>query len=145
MTTKRENILDQIKTSLANTTNVGTRIYRSRVVPLARNESPALVIEPVSDTCEQNLSLPKLDWSLTVRISIIVRASTSDDVPDSVADPIVESVHSKMTADLTLNSTCIDVQPQSVSFEMVDADQAAGVIGMDFLIRYRTSVNSVTA
>jgi len=145
MTTKRENILDQIKTSLANTTNVGTRIYRSRVVPLARNESPALVIEPISDTCEQNLSLPKLDWSLTVRISIIVRASTSDDVPDSVADPIVESVHSKMTADLTLNSTCIDVQPQSVSFEMVDADQAAGVIGMDFLIRYRTSVNSVTA
>jgi len=145
MTTKRENILDQIKTSLANTTNVGARIYRSRVVPLARNESPALVIEPVSDTCEQNLSLPKLDWSLTVRISIIVRASTSDDVPDSVADPIVESVHSKMTADLTLNSTCIDVQPQSVSFEMVDADQAAGVIGMDFLIRYRTSVNSVTA
>ena len=145
MTTKRENILDQIKTSLANTTNVGTRIYRSRVVPLARNESPALVIEPVSDTCEQNLSLPKLDWSLTVRISIIVRASTSDDVPDSVADPIVESVHSKMTADLTLNSTCIDVQPQSVSFEMVDADQAAGVIGMDFLIRYRTNVNSVTA
>ena len=145
MTTKRENILDQIKTSLANTTNVGTRIYRSRVVPLARNESPALVIEPVSDTCEQNLSLPKLDWSLTVRISIIVRASTSDDVPDSVADPIVESVHSKMTADLTLNSTCIDVQPQSVSFEMVDADQPAGVIGMDFLIRYRTNVNSVTA
>ena len=145
MTTKRENILDQIKTSLANTTNVGSRIYRSRTVPLARNESPALVIEPVSDTCEQNLSLPKLDWSLTVRISIIVRASTSDDVPDSVADPIVESVHSKMTADLTLNSTCIDVQPQSVSFEMVDADQPAGVIGMDFLIRYRTSVNSVTA
>ena len=145
MTTKRENILDQIKTSLANTTNVGSRIYRSRVVPLARNESPALVIEPVSDVAEQNLSLPKLDWSLTVRISIIVRASTSDDVPDSVADPIVESVHSKMTADLTLNSTCIDVQPQSVSFEMVDADQAAGVIGMDFLIRYRTNVNSVTA
>ena len=141
MTTKRENILDQIKTSLANTTNVGSRIYRSRVVPLARNESPALVIEPVSDVAEQNLSLPKLDWSLTVRISIIVRG----DVPDEVADPIVESVHSKMTADLTLNSTCIDVQPQSVSFEMVDADQAAGVIGMDFLIRYRTSVNSVTA
>ena len=141
MTTKRENILDQIKTSLANTTNVGSRIYRSRVVPLARNESPALVIEPVSDVAEQNLSLPKLDWSLTVRISIIVRG----DVPDEVADPIVESVHSKMTADLTLNSTCIDVQPQIVSFEMVDADQAAGVIGMDFLIRYRTNVNSVTA
>ena len=34
MTTKRENILATIKTTLANTTGVGTRIYRSRVEPL---------------------------------------------------------------------------------------------------------------
>ena len=140
MTTKREAILDQIKTTLAGTTGVSTRIYRSRVVPLSRGESPALVIEPVSDTAEQNLSLPKLDWSLTVRISAIVRG----DVPDEVADPTIESIHSKMTADLTLNGTCIDVQPQSVSFEMVDADQPAGVIGYTFLIRYRTDVNTIS-
>ena len=60
MTTKREQILDQIKTTLAGTTNVSTRIYRSRVVPLSRGESPALVIEPVSDSSETNLTLPNL-------------------------------------------------------------------------------------
>ena len=63
MTTKRESILAAIATALDGTTGVGTRIYRSRVEPLSRAESPAVVIEPVSDTPEQNTSLPTLDWT----------------------------------------------------------------------------------
>ena len=42
MTTLRENILEDIMSSLSGTTGVGARIYRSRVVPLQRGESPAL-------------------------------------------------------------------------------------------------------
>jgi hypothetical protein len=140
MTTLRESILEDIMSSLSGTTNVGARIYRSRVVPLQRNESPALVVEPVSDTPEQNTSLPTLDWSLVVRVSVIVRG----DKPDEVADPIVESLHSKIMADLTLGGYAIDVQPQGVSFEMVDADQPAGVIGCDYLVRYRTRLADLT-
>ena len=41
MASKREQILAAIKTSLANTTGVGTRIYRSRAEPMARAESPS--------------------------------------------------------------------------------------------------------
>jgi hypothetical protein len=139
MTTKRESILARIETVLAGTTGVSTRIYRSRVEPLARGESPAIVIEPVQDQAEQNTSLPTLDWSLTVRIAVIVRGA----VPDQQADAIIESLHSKLMADLTLNGYAIDVQPQSVNFEMVEADQPAGVISCDYLIRYRTSVTNL--
>jgi hypothetical protein len=35
------------------------------------------------------------------------------------------------------------VQPLSVNFEMVEADQPAGVISCDFLVRYRTSVTDL--
>ena len=49
MASKREQILAAIKTSLANTTGVGTRIYRSRAEPMARAESPSLVLEFVTD------------------------------------------------------------------------------------------------
>jgi len=136
MTTKRESILADIASTLAGTVQVGSRIYRSRVVPLSRGESPAIVIEPVGDTSVQNTSLPTLDWSLTVRVSVIVRAL----VPDQAADPIVEDMHSKLVSDLTLGGYAIDVQPQSVSFEIVDADQPAGVISCDYVVRYRTSV-----
>jgi hypothetical protein len=139
MTTRRETILAAVRTALTNTTGVGTRIYRSRVEPMARAESPAIVIEPVSDTAEQNTSLPTLDWSLTVRISVIVRGA----IPDQLADPTVESLHSKLMADLTLGGYAIDIQPQAVTFELVEADQPAGVISCDYLIRYRTNVTNL--
>ena len=139
MTTKRETILAAVRTALTGTTGVSTRIYRSRVEPMARAESPAIVIEPVNDTAQQNTSLPTLDWSLTVRVSVIVRGS----IPDQLADPIVESLHAKLMADLTLGGVAIDVQPQAVTFELVEADQPAGVISCEYLIRYRTSVTNL--
>ena len=136
MTTKREQVLTAIRTALTGTTGVGTRIYRSRVEPLTRQESPAIVVEPVSDSAEQNTALPTLDWSLTVRVAIIVRG----DIPDQVADPIIESAHAKIMADLSLGGYAIDVQPISVTFDLQEADQPAGVIMMDYLVRYRTNV-----
>jgi len=142
MTTRRETILAAVRTALTNTTGVSTRIYRSRVEPMARAESPAIVIEPVNDTAEQNTSLPTLDWSLTVRISVIVRGA----IPDQLADSTVESLHSKLMADLTLGGVAMDIRPQSVNFELVEADQPAGVISCDYLIRYRTdNANLATA
>ncbi|MGA0207999.1 MAG: hypothetical protein ACO3LT_09440 [Ilumatobacteraceae bacterium] len=140
MTTKRERVLRAIVTALTGTTGVGTRIYRSRVEPLSRQESPAIVIEPISDQAQQNTSLPTLDWSLTVRVAIIVRGN----VPDQLADPIVESAHAKLMADLTLGGYAIDVQPQNVAFELMEADQPAGVISLDYLVRYRTNVADLT-
>lgn len=142
MTTRRETILTAVRTALTGTTGVSARIYRSRVEPMARAESPAIVIEPVNDTAEQNTSLPTLDWSLTVRVSVIVRGV----VPDQQADPIVEDMHSRLMADLTLGGVAMDIRPQSVNFELVEADQPAGVISCDYLIRYRTAnANLATA
>ena len=130
----------RLLTVLANTTGVSTRIYRSRTVPLTRGESPALILEPVSDTVEQNTSLPTLDHLLTVRVSVIVRG----DVPDNVADATVESLHSKVMADLTVNNLAIDVQPSNTSFELLDADQPGGVIGVEYIVRYRTEIDDLT-
>ena len=141
MTTKRESILAAIKTAVTGTTGVGTRIYRSRVVPLARGESPAIVIEPISDSSVQNTSLPTLDWTMRVRAAVIVRS----DVPDQAADPIIEDMHSKIVADLSLGGYAIDVQPDSVNFELLDADQPAGVISCEYVVRYRTSVSDLSS
>jgi hypothetical protein len=141
MATKREQILSAIVTTLAGTTGVGTRIYRSRVEPMARQESPAIVVEPITDQPQQNTSLPTLDWSLTVRVAVIVRGT----VPDQQADATVQSLHAKLMADLTLGGYAIDVQPSLVNFEMVEADQPAGVISCDYVVRYRTQVADLTS
>ena len=139
MTTKREQILSAIATALATTAGVSGRVYRSRVTAMQRAESPAIVIEPISDTPTQNTSLPTLDWRMRVRVTVIVRG----DVPDQLADPIIESMHAKMVADLTLGGYAIDVQPDEVTYNMFDSDQPAGVIFNDYIVQYRTTVASL--
>ena len=140
MTTKRENILATIKTTLADTTGVDTRIYRSRVEPLSRGESPAIVIEPISDDADQNTSMPTLDWTLRIRVSVIERAT----IPDQAADDTIESLHSKIMSDLTVGGYAIDVQPVRTEFEFIEADQPLGIISNEFEIRYRTQVADLT-
>jgi hypothetical protein len=57
-----------------------------------------------------------------------------------LADPIVQSLHSKLTADLSLGGNAMDVQPISVSWELVESDQPTGVVMCDYRILYRTTV-----
>lgn len=141
MTTKREQILSAVRATLVGTVGVGTRIYRSRVEPVARAESAALIVEPVSNVPTQNTSLPTLDHVLNMRVVIIVR----DAVPDQAADPIIESMHSKLVADLTLGGLCIDIQPGPTEFTLEAADTPVGVIFNNFRILYRTQVATLSS
>lgn len=139
MPTRREQILSRITTILASTAGVSGRVYRSRVEPIIRGQSPAIVVEPVSDQAEQT-TLATLNWSLVVRVTVFTRGA----IPDQLADPIVASVYDLIMQDTTLNGYAIDVLPIGTQFEMIEADQAAGVVACDFSIRYRTPLNTLT-
>lgn len=139
MASKRETILQRIVTALAGTSGVGSRIYRSRVEPLARGEAPAIVVEPVSDSATQD-TLGTLRWTMNVRVAVIVRGA----VPDQLADPVMLDVHSKLMADATLDGYAIDLLPTTVSFESIEADQPAGVVSAEFAVTYRTALNSLS-
>lgn len=141
MTTIRESIIAGVRTALTGTTGVSSRIYRSRVEPLARAESPAIVVEPVSDQANTDVSFCKTDWTLTVRIAVIVRGA----IPDQQADSIVQDLHAKVMADQTIGGYAMSIEPRGVQFDMVEADQPAGVISCDYLIRYRTAVANLAA
>ncbi len=137
MSTKREQILAKIKTQLAGTTGVGSRIFRSRVTPVSRDEGAVLIYEPLGDQCE--LRRNNLQWTLQVRLSIITRGSKTKTV-EQAADPVVLSIHSKLLGDVTLGGNSIDVQPRSVTFDLVDGDQPSGVVSLDYIIIYQTSI-----
>ena len=139
MTTKREQILSQIATTLAPTAGVSGRVYRSRVTAAARAESPMIVIEPVTDAARQLTSLPKLDWRMRVRVTVVVRSQT----PDTDADSIIESMHSLLMSDLTVGGYAIDIQPVLTEFQFLDADQPAGVISNEYDVLYRTAVDNL--
>ena len=137
--TRRELILARLKTNLDAIS--GATVYRSRVEPLARSEAPAIIIEPVSDQPTGTNFYDKLDWTMRVRVSTIVRAA----LPDDVSDTYTQAVHLKLMADQTVNSYALDLLPDRTEFSLVEADIPLGIISQDFLVRYRTSRTDLTS
>jgi hypothetical protein len=137
--TRRELILARLKTNLDAIS--GATVYRSRVEPLARGETPAIIIEPISDQPDGTNFYDKLDWNMRVRISTLVRAA----LPDDVSDTYTQAVHLKIMADQTVNSYALDVLPDRTDFSLVEADIPLGIISQDFLVRYRTSRTDLTS
>ena len=137
--TRRELILARMKTNLDAITNA--TVYRSRVEPLARAETPAIIIEPVEDNPTDTNFFDKLDWAMRVRVSTIVRAA----VPDNDSDTYTQQVHLRLMADQTINSYALDLTPDRTDFSLVEADIPLGIISQDFIVRYRTSRSDLTA
>lgn len=136
--TRRELILARIKSNLDAIT--GATVYRSRVEPLARGEAPAVIVEPVSDQPSEVFS-SKLQWSLRVRVTVIVRAN----IPDDDSDTYTQQVHSLIMNDPTCNGYALDIDPDRVDFSLYEADVPLGVISMDYMVMYRSGRTDLTA
>lgn len=136
--TRRELILARIKSNLDTIT--GATVYRSRVEPLARGEVPAVIVEPINDQPVDTNFYDKLDWTMRVRITTLVRAA----VPDDDSDTYTQQVHAKLMADQTVNGYALDLTPDRTDFSLYEADIPLGIISQDFLVRYRTSRTSLT-
>jgi hypothetical protein len=140
MATKRKQILQAVKTKLVSLPGVADAdVYRSRDTAFSRAKTPAVVIEWVSDTPNVE-ALGIVTWSLLVSIRVIARG----EIPDDVADPIVQDIHTKLTADLSLGGLSMDIQPATVQNDISEADLNLGVISCGYRITYRTSETSIS-
>jgi hypothetical protein len=138
MSSRREQILAYLASALAGTTQVGSRIYRSRAEAFARDEAPALVIEPATDRA-QTYSTCKLDWTLEVVIAVYVRGA----IPDQLADPIAVDAHSKVMADRTLGGLAIDIIPTVVDYQRDKADLTSLWQVNTYQVRYRSTAGAL--
>ena len=137
--TRRELILTRMKTNLNSISNA--TVYRSRVEPVARGESPAVIIEPVEDQPTDTSFFDKLDWTMRVRISTIVRTTS----PDDDSDIYTQQVHLKLMADQTINGYALDLTPDRTDFSLGEAEVPMGIVSQDFIVRYRTSRTDLTS
>jgi len=96
------------------------------------------VLEPITDTPDINNT--RIDWTLRVRVVVIVRG----EIPENIADSTIESLHTKILTNTTLGGLAIDIQPSTQTFEVLDADQPAGVITCEYEIQYRTEYNKLS-
>jgi hypothetical protein len=138
MTTRRESILAALATTLNGV--AGATAYRSRVEPFSRNQSPAVIVEPVSDQADVPDVVGRINWRMTVRVTVFVRAN----VPDQASDSIVQSLYSLILTDPTIGGRALDTKPVSVNFEMLEADVPAGIVTNDFEVLYQTSCSDMS-
>jgi hypothetical protein len=139
MTSVREQILSAVVTALNGSGTIGGTVFRSRSAAQARTDGIIIVVEPSADQAEQRV-IPKIDWRLTVSVTVIARGS----IPDQAADPVVQEVHKRIMADLTLGGLCYDVQPQMSSWDIVSADKDAAVVTNTFDVLYRTALEDIS-
>jgi len=136
---RREDILAALTTTLAGTADVDSRIYRSRVEAFSRDEAPALVIEPGTDRAQISTTC-KVDWTLEVIVAVYTRGN----VPDTLADPIIVDVHSKLMADRTIGGLAMDIIPLAVDPQRDKADLTSLWTVLTYQVRYRTFVADLT-
>ncbi|HQU04220.1 MAG TPA: hypothetical protein PLT25_05830 [Acidocella sp.] len=138
MASIRERILEKMVTVL-NAGAIGAPVYRSRTDPVSRAQSPAVLIQPVSDTAKQ-VSVPYLDWELLTHVAVYVRGNA----PDTLADPILTALNSALLADMSLGGLAMQIMPVSVHFEFSDSDTQLCVATCEYKIDYRTNQQDLT-
>ena len=139
MTTRRESIIAALYTTLGNVAGVRVRRGRGAAEPISRAQSPYLLIEPVTDVADVPDTFTRINWRLTVRVSLFVRAA----IPDQAADTYIQSLYSQIMADPTIGGRANDIRPLSCTFEMFEADQTAGIVNFDFEVWYQTAINNL--
>lgn len=138
MASRREQILAHVASALAGTTQVGSRIYRSRVDAFSRDEAPAIVIEPGPNRA-QEFSNCKINWTLDLIVAIYTRGQ----IPDQLADPIAIDVHSRIMADRTLGGLAMDIMPTLEDPQRDKADLTSLWMVLTYQVRFRTAADSL--
>lgn len=136
--TRREQIISAIKSSLAGTSGVSTRIYRSRVEAFKKAEHPSIIVEPVTDTANHNTT-PRIIWELIVTVTILIRG----DEPDIAADDALADIHSKIMGSSTISDLVVDIQPVKTDWQFIDADDTLAVIINQYRITYQTLIDNL--
>jgi hypothetical protein len=133
MASKREGIILAFIAALAGTTQVSTRIYRSRAAALTREQAPALVVRWDQDQFTGAWVSNLQERALSIFLDVYTRGAE----PDSLADPILVDAHARVMANATLRNLVIDVFPNDTAFEVAQADKDAGFTSQQYVVKYR--------
>ena len=138
----REAIMARLLVVLSGVTGgVDGRVYRSLADAMAFDECPCITIEWQSDEGADEASSPLMHRHLSVAVNIFTRGEG----PDTLADPIAQSVHSLIMADEQLAGNALWTRLGSASFEFENLDKNAGKTTAEYVVAYRHSYGDLAA
>jgi len=135
---KSERILAAIEAALTPTAGISGQVFRDRWEALARNEMPAIVIEPQSEDDDVLTTTETLTTTLRVSVDVLISGAPLS----TLADPVRVSAHALLLADATLRGLIISIYPTGRQWDAVSGE--IGVLRCSYAVRYRTSLGSLT-
>ena len=138
----RQQIRERVGTTLGSLTTTSSRVYQSRVYPLASNNLPGLLIYTKSEESEPATmgSVQLLMRNLTLIIEGYVKAvSNFDDTVDTIAS----EVEVAMGNDETINGLAKNSFLDSTEIEYDGCgDQPVAVVTLSYTVEYETLKNA---
>ena len=139
----RQQIRDDIVTTLTGLTTTGSNVFRSRIFPLEETNLPALCIYTKSETSEYDtIGLPRsVNRVLDVAVEAYVKGvSNYDNTLDTIAVQMEEAI----AADITLGNLAKDAQITAFEADFAgDGEQPVAVGRFTVTVEYRTVENDV--
>lgn len=146
MASKQEQIVAACYALLDGTVGVGSRIYRSRTEAFSRDESPAITVEHGrSDARVEPVSTCRIDWTFQLIVAVFSRGVHGGTSPDQVADPVIQSIHTRLMTDRTIGGLAQDIIPISRDPQLVSAEDPVMWTVLTYQIRYRTTITDLAA
>lgn len=142
-TSIREQILQAVTGLLAPVAiAIGAEVRRSPPTGIAREQSPALLIFPESDTITQRPN-DRVERQLVVRVVALAR-ETGSDAPEVIADRLLVAAHAALFANLNLGGLCLGIQELDCEWDVEDADATAAAIPARYQVTYRTRCDDLS-
>lgn len=133
----RENIRAAVVTALKDNTDVGSKVYPSRVIPVAQDELPLILVYANSEAIEIYQESPR-EYERVLSLSVEMCADADENL-DNELDALALQVEHRLMQDHTLGELCRDVVLKGCELTVsADGDTPIGSCVLTYEITYYT-------
>jgi hypothetical protein len=137
--TADENILSYLLTLLQTVPDA--EAFRSREAPVDKQSGTVILLCPEEAPAELRSSVGSL---AIINFGFLVTIVARGDVPDSIADPVRQAMHSAVMADRTLGGRCALLMLVGTKWDFDKADGTAVAVEMRYVARYQANANDLS-
>ena len=139
----REQILQAVVGILAPVASLqGAQVLRSPTTGITREQSPALLIFPESETVSPRIN-DRVERQLVLRMVAVAR-ETAGTAPEAIADALLVAAHAALFANANLGGLCLGLRELDCEWDVEDADAAAAAIPARYQVTYRTLASDIS-
>jgi hypothetical protein len=139
----REQILQAVVAALRPVaSSLGATLHRSPAVAIQREQCPALVVFPESESIVERAN-DRVTRELNVRITALARAVPPAS-PEPQADALLCAAHAALMLDVNLGGLALGIHDLECEWEVEDADAIAAAIPARYRITYRTLASDLS-